>query len=116
MSVSWKQLAAVPDSALKHRILRALDIEPPPEGVSDSFEDHGLYITAIEDGFTLMDARHPNRSKRNSAQLFSTPSEVIRACRWPVGTPTGEAIRNWLAQHGYVRPSKKPADPTKTII
>jgi hypothetical protein len=119
VSISWKQLAAIPDSVEKHRILKALDITPPPEGVAHSFEDKGIYITAVENGFSFMDTKHPNRKKRNTAQLFATPMEVAKACRWPVGTPTGEAIRNWLTGHGYTRPSKKPIEPndnTKTII
>ena len=116
MSISWKQLAALPDSVMKQSILKALDITPPLEGIAGSFQDAGLYITAVEGGFSFMDARHPNRSKRNSSQLLATPIEVVRACRWPVGTPTGEAIRNWLVGHGYVRPGKTAADPTKMIV
>jgi hypothetical protein len=119
MSISWKQLAAIPDSAMKQRILKALDITPPPEGIAGSFQDAGLFITKVEDGFSFMDANHPETGERNHSYLLATPRDVIKACRWPVGTPTGEAIRNWLVGHGYVRPGQRPAEPTdntRTII
>ena len=119
MSTSWRQLAAIPDSAMKQRILRALDITVPPEGIASSFQDAGLFITRVEGGFSFMDARHPEATERNSARLLATPIEVVRACRWAVGTPTGEAIRNWLVGHGLVRPGQAPVEPTtatRTII
>ena len=119
MSISWKQLAAIPDSAVKQRILKALDITPPPEGIAGSFQDAGLIITKVEDGWSFMDANHPETGERNHSYLLATPRDVIKACRWPVGTPTGEAIRNWLVGHGYVRPgqqSAEPTDNTRTII
>jgi hypothetical protein len=115
MSPNWRQLAALPDSVLKQAILRALDIDLPPQGISRSFRDGGLYITAIEGGFTFMDSRHPDPVQRSS-RLLDTPLEVARQSRWPVGTPTGEALRNWLAQHGLERPGKaRPAVPVAVV-
>ena len=109
MSPNWRQLAALPDCVLKQAILRALDIELPPQGISRSFRDGGLFITRIENGFSFMDALHPDILQRGS-RLLNTPLDVARQSRWPVGTPVGEALRNWLAQHGLERPGKaKPA-------
>ena len=116
MSTSWRQLAAVPDCSMKQRILKALDMVTPPEGIADSFRENGLYITKVEGGYSLLDCRHPDPAQRNCSQLLVTPQEVIKACRWPTGTPTDEALRDWLVQHGYVRPGKAATDPTKTII
>jgi hypothetical protein len=101
---------------MKQRLLKALDVTVPAIGVSDSFRENGLYITALPGCFSVLDTRHPDPSRRNSAQLLITPIEVVRACRWPTGTPTGEALRDWLVGHGYERPGKAAADPTKTII
>ena len=108
MSISWKQLAAIPDSTEKQRILKALDVTVPPEGIASSFQDAGLFITKVESGWTFMDANHPEAGQRDHSFLLATPIDVVRACRWPVGTPTGEAIRNWLVGHGYNRPGQKP--------
>ena len=111
MSPNWRQVAALPDSVSKQAILRALDIELPPEGISRSFRDGGLFITRIENGFTFMDVNHPDPA-HPSSRLLDTPLDVARQSRWPVGTPVGEALRNWLAQHGLQRPGKaKPAVP-----
>ena len=106
MSPNWRQIAALPDSRLKQSILKALDIELPPAGVSRSFQDGGLYITKVEGGFTFMDTTTRPLTQRNSAQLLATPSDVIRLARWPASTPTGEALRNWLVHWGHSRPVK----------
>ena len=34
-------------------------------------------------------------------------SAILKFCQWPVGTPTGEALREWLVLWGYKRPAKK---------
>ena len=103
MSPNWRQIAALPDSKLKQSILKALDIELPPAGVSRSFQDGGLYITKVEGGFTFMDTTTRPLTQRNSAQLLATPKDVIRLARWPASTPTGEALRNWLVHWGHSR-------------
>ena len=46
-------------------------------------------------------------------------TQILKIVRWPVKTPTGEALRDWLVSWGYERPGKAPAEPqenTKTII
>ena len=110
MSANWRQVAALPDSVIKQAILKALDIELPPQGISRSFRDGGLFITAIDGGFSFMDINHPDPMQRCS-RLLDTPLDVARQSRWPVGTPVGEALRNWLAQHGLERPGKARVMP-----
>lgn len=46
-------------------------------------------------------------------------TQILKIVRWPVKTPTGEALRDWLVSWGYERPGNAPAEPqekTKTII
>ena len=115
MSPNWRQLAALPDCVMKQAILRALDIELLPQGISRSFRDGGLYVTRVEGGFSFMDALHPDILQRGS-RLLNTPLDVARQSRWPAATPVGEALRNWLAQHGLERPGKKaPAAPAAVV-
>lgn len=124
---SWKQLAAIPDSVVKQSVLRALDVTVPRAGISNRFQDKGLYLEASPGGgFVLMDAGLPSEEaveapvRPNSAAWYESGSAVLKACRWPVGTPTGDAIRNWLRQHGWVPKSEQkvaePNDQTKTVI
>ena len=43
MPASWRQLAEIPESLTRSRILRALDVEVPPEGRSQTFDDRGIW-------------------------------------------------------------------------
>ena len=33
----------------------------------------------------------------NKAMLFIDPKKILRFVKWPKGTPTGEAMREWLS-------------------
>jgi hypothetical protein len=116
MTISWKQLASIPDSTMKQRILKALDIEVPPEGIAKDFRENGLLISVVEDGFTLLDTKHPGVVERHSCKGYATAREVVKACRWPDGTPTGNAIREWLGHYGYARPGKKASAVPAAVV
>lgn len=49
------------------------------------------------------------------SQGFADPRELLRWLKWPAGTPTGDALRDWLKDKG---PEEGPEanDNTKTII
>jgi hypothetical protein len=34
--------------------------------------------------------------KGKTAMLFTEPKNVLRFIKWPKGTPTGDALREWL--------------------
>ena len=114
---SWRQLAQIPESLLKASILRALDINPPPEGVSDTFLSGGTYAQHVESGFVLH-LRPPRQ--RSGSVGFHTASELLRAARVTAGTPTGDAFRAWLRRWGWVPKSEQrqaePNDNTRTVI
>jgi hypothetical protein len=44
-----------------------------------------------------------------------TPAEVLRFIRWPVKTPTGDAIRAWLA-HEEGPAAAEPQEQTKMVV
>jgi hypothetical protein len=124
MAASWRQLAAIPESLLKDSIIRALGVEIPPEGISHKWNDRGLYIEYCSNPqgvswFVVYDAEHPDPAIKSSPQMCMTPNATAKAIRWPAGTPTGDAIRRWLLNFGYVPPGSKPKEPqenTRTII
>lgn len=123
---SWRQLAAVPHSVTKDATLRALGVEVPPEGVSKVWDDRGIRIEycANPQGvawWVVYHTQHPDTEGTGSPRMCMSVQDVAKAVNWVSGTPTGDAIRRWLAHWGYVAPGARssPPDPntnTKTII
>ena len=46
----------------------------------------------------------------NSARLFTDTKQILRWVKWPKGTPTGDALRDWLASF-----DKKPEAPASEL-
>lgn len=112
---SWRQLAAIPESLIKAAILRALDIEPPIEGVSSQLHlSNGTTIQRTDIGYVLY---QPNCQR---SQYLDAPM-LLRELKWPVGTPTGDLLRAWLKRWGWTPKSKEttvtaPQEATRTVI
>ena len=49
------------------------------------------------------------------SQGFNSAAELLRWLKWPSGTPTGDALREWLKETGP-KEEPEPNDDTKTII
>ena len=45
-----------------------------------------------------------------SARPFTDPKAILRWIKWPKGTPTGDALREWLASF-----DQKPETPTPEL-
>ena len=104
---------------VKSQVLKAAGITTPPGKESRNWCDVGLVITCTEQGdgsggFVVMDKGNipvePNKpvgeppeglGAYNSARMYPTGSEVLKAVRWPVGTAHGDSIREWLRNHGW---------------
>jgi hypothetical protein len=98
MTVSWSQLSRIPESTLKSSILRALDVIPDPRGRSLVFHDHPLYVSVSpgKDSYIVLEKLE---GRLDSTCFIETSKEVIRAVRWPKGTPIGDALRDFLSFH-----------------
>jgi len=101
---SWRQLAAIPESKLKAQILNACGIEPEVAGVCHIFHAGDIQIYASDPPiskdkiwFTLYPAP--------GTRCFNSPRELLKAIKWPPGTPTGDALRKWLNHYGW-KPAK----------
>lgn len=122
-SPSWRQLAAIPESTAKAAILQALDITPPPAGISNVFSDRGLYVMfspAQDSASYWIVSRAGDDGVRLSAMGYADGSDALRACRCPAGTPMGTALRAWMRSKGWLPEKERDvaaaqAD-TKTII
>ena len=98
MTVSWRQLAAVPESSLKDKILKALDITPEPQGRSMVFHDPPVYVSVSpgRDSYIVIERLD---CRFDSTCFLKTSKEVLRSIRWPKGTPVGDSLRAFLQFH-----------------
>jgi hypothetical protein len=102
---SWKQLALIPESTIKASILKALDITPPPEGISDTFRDLGLYVLYAPprdtDAYWVV-SRAGDDGVVLSSIMHRDGSDALEATGTKPGTPTGDALRQWMRSKGWV--------------
>ena len=116
MNPSWRQLAEIPESLLRARVIRALGVEVPPEGRPRSFADGGVLVAvAPESGFYV--------AIEGAVRWVEDGSAVIAALkaapRWwmPAGTPTGDCLRAWLRSWGWVpRSAVAPAEAPPPMV
>jgi hypothetical protein len=101
MTANWRQLSAIPESALKHQILKALDIDPPPEGISDTFHDRGLYLLHRDDPADHWIVSRSGWDEDLGSVIYSDGSDALKAARCPAGTPMGDALRRWMRSRGW---------------
>lgn len=120
---SWRQLAAIPESALKSQILNACGITPPPEAISNDFNDRGMYVhfsPAMDTGSYWIVCRADLHDVPLASIIYADGSDALAATGTKAGTPTGDALRAWMRAKGWVpRSERQPADPTentRTII
>lgn len=106
---NWRRFAQLQFTAEIAAVLKALDIEVPPEGRPVSFAGPDGFMAARQEGpagdqWLVWDAGHTR---------FTDNSDDVRsAARLPAGTPSGDALRQWLAWWGWQPPSKRsPAEP-----
>ena len=105
---SWRQFSQIPFDATVARVIRALNVEVPPEGRPVSFQGPArLWAARTADGAWIV---------RDGAKAHSVegPGAVLRAARLPAGTPSGDALRTWLAWWGWVPRGKGANDNTTT--
>lgn len=98
MSVSWSQLSRIPESSLKASTLKALDVVPDDRGVSRVFHDPPLYVSVSPGGDSYI-VIEKLEGRLDSACFHKTSKEVLKAIKWPKGTPTGDALRAFLSFH-----------------
>jgi hypothetical protein len=92
---SWRQLAAIPECHTKARVLHALGITPPLEGISRYLDlGNGLTMEAGEAGLIVTD--------RKSGSRYMNPQDALRTFLLHKGTPSGDLTRSWFATHNLL--------------
>jgi hypothetical protein len=102
--LNWRAFSRIPYTPETHALLAALGLEVPPEGVPDRFH------TGRHD--VIAEARPAAGEPVPRFLVFvggtswvpHPPAEVAKA--FPFRTPSGDAIRQWLAWHGWNPPAK----------
>lgn len=114
-TLNWRAFSRIPYTPETHAVLAALGLEVPPEGVPEQFRT-GKYDVIVE---ARPAAGEPVPRflafKGGTSWIAHSPAEIARAFR--PRTPSGDAIRQWLAWHGWQPPAKPgsaPSSPTST--
>lgn len=106
---SWRQFSQIPFDATVARVIRTLSVEVPPEGRPTSFQGPARFsaFRSPLDGAWIV---------RNGTKSYPVdgPDAVRRAARLPAGTPSGDALRTWLAWWGWAPRGKGVNDNTTT--
>lgn len=112
---SWRQFAAIPFDCTVAAVVKALDLEIPEEGRPRSFRGPGGQFLASTTQAGDWVICHGGQS-----MFVDGPDAVRRAAKMPAGTPSGDALRQWLRWWGWVPRSEQrqadPQDATRTII
>lgn len=111
-NISWRQLAAIPESTNKATILKALDITPPPEGVSDIFSDRGLYVlfSPSQDSYSYwVVSRAGDNGVTYASTMYRDGSDALGATGTKAGTPRGDALRSWMRAKGWLPRNERAA-------
>lgn len=105
MSASWRQFAAIQFDATVAAVIRALEVEVPPEGRPRSFQGPGGFLAAVtlDGAWIVCEAGH--------AQPVDGPGAVLRAAKLTAGTPSGDALRLWLRWWGWVPKAERAPEP-----
>lgn len=98
---SWRQFREIPYDATVARVIRALAVEVPPDGRPTSFHGPARFAAwRTTDGAWVV-------REGSVSRPVAAPSDVIKAARLPASTPSGDALRQWLAWWGWVPKTKR---------
>jgi hypothetical protein len=91
MNPNWRQFAAIAFDPTVAAVIKALNIEVPPEGRPVAFRTtEGKWVVLDHGGSRFVDG----------------PAEVLKAAKLAAGTPHGDALRQWLGWWGWVPAAK----------
>lgn len=112
---SWKQFSAIPFDATVASVINALAIVPEGDGRPRSFVGPGKFRAAVTPAGLWLIYRD------GCSHYVEGPDAVRQAAKLPAGTPSGDALRQWLRMWGWTPPLKvvaelEPQEQTKTII
>lgn len=102
---SWKQFSAIPFDATVAAVINALAIVPEGDGRPRSFVGPGNFRAAVTPAGLWLIYRD------GMSRYVEGPDEVRVVAKLPAGTPSGDALRQWLRMWGWEPPLKVVAEP-----
>jgi hypothetical protein len=106
---NWRRFSQIAFTAETAAVLKALDIDVPPEGRPVAFSGPDGFIAARQEG--PAGEQWLVWKQPGGTRFVATADEVRQAARLPAGTPSGEALRQWLSWWGWVPAKKRAAEP-----
>lgn len=104
---NWRQFAAIHFDSKIADVIKALGLQVPEQGRPRTFRGPGgrflASVTSAGDWLVSQDGH---------TMFVDGPDAVRRAAKLPIGTPSGDALRQWLRWHGWAPKSESSNSPT----
>lgn len=94
MNPNWRQFSRIPWDSTVADVVRVLGVEVPPEGRPVSFICGGFIAAHTSAGLWVV------MSREGGSRYVDGPREVLKAAKLAKGTPSGDALRQWLEMWG----------------
>jgi hypothetical protein len=104
MNPSWKQFSQITFDDTVFAAIKALGVEIPPEGRPRTFMVGELMAHHTHDERWLV------KDKRE-ARYVDGPQTVLKIAQFSAGTPSGDALQQWLLWWGWVPKSQQQPNP-----
>lgn len=109
---NWRQFAAIEFDWKIAAVIKALDLQVPAEGRPRTFRGPRGHAGAFLASVTTAGGWVVSRD--GHTMFVNGPDAVLRAAKLPVGTPSGDALRQWLGWWGWTPKSGiSPIQPLK---
>ncbi len=90
MTPNWRQFSGIPWDYTVAEVVRVLGVEVPPEGRPVAFASGGFFAAHTSAGLWVV------MGPQGGSRYVDGPREVLRAAKLAKGTPSGDALRQWL--------------------
>jgi hypothetical protein len=90
MTPNWRQFSKIPWDETVADVVRALAVELPPEGRPVSFSCGGFIAAHTSAGQWVV------MGPKGGSKFVEGPADVRAAAKLAKGTPSGDALRQWL--------------------
>ena len=90
MTPNWRQFSKIPWDSTVAEVVRVLGVEIPPEGRPVAFASGGFFAAHTSAGLWVV------MGPQGGSRYVEGPREVRAAAKLAKGTPSGDALRQWL--------------------
>ena len=102
MNPNWRQFSRLEWNATVAEVVRVLGVEIPPEGRPVSFRCGGFIAAHTSAGLWVV------MGPQGGSRYVDGPRDVLRAAKLAKGTPSGDALRQWVEMWTITPASSSP--------